>query len=83
MSVESIIFYLTERYKEEQIKSARENYSTDIQVSILRMLRRDNKVKTWSEINNKINGTTKQDNRTAKQIEEDTLNLFKKYTIER
>lgn len=34
--------------------------------------------KSWSEIKGVLDGTIIEDNRSAKQIEEDTLNLFKR-----
>lgn len=78
MRVKPLLLYLNAKEKEYIRINAREKYKADILVAILRQATRENKVKTWTEIENDIFNQVAKDDRTAKQIEEDTLNRFKK-----
>lgn len=78
MRIKPLMFYLIAKEKEYVKINAREKYKADILVAILKQASRDNKVKTWTEIENDVFTKVEKDERTAKQIEEDTLKMFKK-----
>lgn len=78
MRVKPLLFCLMAKEKEHIRVNAREKYKADILVALLRQLSKDNKVKTWTDIENDIFNKVERDNRTAKQIEEDILSKFKK-----
>lgn len=77
MRIKPLLLYVTSKYKEDAINKQRLNYSADIQVALYKYLTKNKQLKLWSEIENSINNKGNKDNRTAKQIEEDTLNKFR------
>lgn len=77
MRIKSLLLYITSKYKQEALEKQRRNYTTDIQVALYKFLTKNNKLKLWSEIENSVNNKSGRDERTAKQIEEDTLNKFR------
>lgn len=77
MRVNSLIFYLNSKYEDSKMKELKETYLIDLVSNVAKRILNNNNIKTWSDIENKFKNENK-DNRSAKEIEEDVLNKFKK-----
>lgn len=84
MKFKSIMLYLKAKNEEHLHEEIRKNYLNDCSYIIAKgiyefMYKNNFDSKIWTEIYKELKGIeqVKEDNRTAKQIEEDTLNLFK------
>ena len=80
----TLIFILQAKIEDYLINESRQNYLNDsiyVMTSCLYqfMYKEKFKTKAWSDIYAKLKGNSQEieDNRTAKEIEEDTLNMFK------
>lgn len=84
MPFKSLMLYINERVREDKIKESQNNYNSDMYFVICQHIMKlangkpSKELKAWSEIIKKANGEIKEDKRTAKEIEEDTLKLFRK-----
>ena len=80
----TLIFVLQAKTEHYLINESRQNYLNDciyVMTNCLYqfMYKEKFKTKAWSDIYAKLKGNSQEveDNRTAKEIEEDTLNMFK------
>lgn len=80
----TLLFTLQAKVENHLINEARQNYLNDcifVMTDCLYkfMYKEKFKTKAWSDIYAKLKGNSQEveDNRTAKEIEEDTLNMFK------
>lgn len=75
--------YIYECYKMDETLKVKESYTNNIVYGIYQLLhlklyeKANDKLKSYAEVLDIIEGKQKVDNRTAKQIEEDVLNLFR------
>ncbi len=77
MRINSLIFFLNSKYEEEKKQEVKETYLINLVTSITRNVTGSKNIKSWSEIEERFNNN-KRDKRSAKEIEEDVLNKFKK-----
>lgn len=84
LKFDSICNYILSRSLEDMEREVSNTYVNDMLYSLVQIQTKkatgkiNDKLKDWSTIKGLIDGTIEIDNRTAKQIEEDTLNLFKR-----
>ena len=76
MRINSLIFFLNSKYEEDKKQEIKETYLINLVTSIARNVTGNKNIKSWSDIESKLNNDNK-DNRSAKEIEEDVLNKFK------
>lgn len=84
MAFRTLISYLTEYHKREEIEKAKENYTNTLIYGLYQLTyakahegRGNDKVKTFAELLDILEGKNKVDTRSAEEIQEDILSKFR------
>lgn len=87
LSFTNLLNYAVKKHKKEQLEEYRRDYNSNRYYDMIVLLGAltNNKgvaqLDNWTTIKNKIIGKEKTDNRSDRQVEEDTINLYNKYFL--